>query len=450
MMNVKEKYNLKCVDLNHDGLGVAKIDNFPIFVSNFLPDEEAEIEITKVNSNYATGKVINLTKKSSNRVNPLCPKFGVCGGCDLMHMNYNYQVEFKLKMVNETLKRIGHIDYNIKEIISADNTYNYRNKVQIPYQFNGKKNICGFYKKKSHDLVEVDDCLISPDKTIEIARFIRNIFNEFNIKAYDEVNDKGVLRNLLIRKNYLDEYMIVLISRVDKINDIDKIVNKIINRYSFVKSVILNYNPKENNTILGESFKVLYGNDYLVEDICGLKFRMSHKAFFQVNHEQTEKLYNKVIEFADVNESMKVLDLYCGVGTISLLFSKYVSKVTGVEVVEEAVKNANVNKELNKEIIKAKDVKFVLGKSEDVISDYINDCDLLVVDPPRKGLDQNVIKNIIENKVKKMIYVSCDCATLARDLSLLSEYYEIVNGCCVDLFPNTADVESVVKLRLKG
>ena len=445
-MKEKDVIKLTCDNLNHDGLGVAKVDSFPVFVFNFLPGEEALIEVTKVHSNYAIGKVIELLNASSDRVKPECPKYGVCGGCDLMHMTYDAECKFKLNMVNETLKRIGHLDYRITEILKADTPKYYRNKVQMPYTFNGKKNICGFYKKKSHDLVEVDDCLISPDKSLDITRFIRNLFNEYNLRCYDENKDIGTLRNVLIRKNYSDEYMVVIISKENEINHLDEIVQKIIKRYSFVKSIILNYNPKKNNTILGETFKVLYGDDYLIEDLCGLKFKMSHKAFFQINHDQTVKLYNKIIELSNVTKDMSVLDLYCGVGTISLSFAKYAKSVIGVEVVNEAILNAKENANLNTDLINTKDIKFVLGKSEDVISEYIDKCDLLVVDPPRKGLDINVINAIIKSQIKKVIYVSCDCATMARDLNLLKDNYIIEDAVCVDLFPRTANVESIVVL----
>ena len=342
-MEINSIYRLTCVDLNYEGIGVCKIDGFPIFVPNLLIDEVADVKITKLNKNYGNGIIINRLTNSDYRIKPVCSKFGICGGCDLMHMSYESQLNFKLKMVNETLKRIGHLDYEIKEIIGANNPLNYRNKVQIPYKYNGKKNICGFYKKKSHDFVEFDNCYICNKEISDLSRFIKNLFNENKINCYNEDKDNGTLRNVLIRNTYDNRYMVVLISKTKDIPYLKEIVSKLIKRYEFIDSVILNYNPKKNNTILGDEYQVLYGNDYLIENILGLNFKMSHKAFFQVNHEQTINLYNKILEFSNVNSNSTVLDVYCGVGTISLAFSKYAKKVIGIEVVEEAISNAKEN-----------------------------------------------------------------------------------------------------------
>lgn len=449
-MEINKTYRLTCIDLNHEVVGVCKVDGFPIFVNDLLINEVADVKIIKLNKNYGSGAVVNRISSSSNRVIPVCPKFGICGGCDLMHMNYNAQLQFKLKKVNETFKRIGHLDYEVKEIIGANNPYEYRNKVQIPYSYNGKKNIYGFYKKNSHDLVEFDKCVIGYNEVNDIAKFIRNLFNEYKIPCYDESIDKGTLRNLLVRKTFDNKYMVVLISRERNINYLDEIVSKIRDRYSFVLSIILNYNPKKGNTILGDEYRVLYGDDYLIEEILGLKFKMSHKAFFQINHEQTINLYNKVLEYSEVNENSKVLDVYCGVGTISLAFAKYAKEVIGIEVVEEAIENAKDNYSLNKNIIKASNVEFVCGKAEDVIEAKIGkEIDILICDPPRKGLDDKVVEAILNSNIKKFIYVSCDCATLARDLKKLSSRYSITKSCCVDLFPNTEHVETVVCLERK-
>lgn len=435
-----------CVDLNHDGLGVVKVDNFPVFVNDLLPGEEAKVKILKMNKSYAIGKNIGLVKESRNRVTPICKYFGVCGGCDLMHMTYDAQLKFKLQMANTTFKRIGHLDYEIKKIVGMDHPYNYRNKVQIPFSFRNGKVICGFYKKKSHDIVEIDGCYLQPDKATDIARFVRNLAIEFNIKAYDEVKKQGTLRHIVIRKTTNDEYMIVLVIYGNKLEHSNEIVQKVINRYSDVKTVILNYNNKNNNVILGEDFDILYGTDSLIETILGLKFNLSHKAFFQVNHEQTEKLYSKVLDYLSPNQSDIVLDCYCGVGTMSLLFATKAKKVYGIEISKEAINDAKNNAKLN-DIL---NTEFIVGKAEEEILKF-NDkhLDLMVVDPPRKGLDIKVIDTIKEKRIEKVVYVSCDIATLARDLELLESDYEIKDVTLFDMFPNTADVETVVLLELK-
>ncbi len=435
-----------CVDLNHDGLGVVKVDNFPIFVNDLLPEEEAKIKIIKNNKTYAIGKNIGLIKESKNRAIPSCKYFGLCGGCDLMHMTYDAQLEFKLKMANTTFKRIGHLDYEIKNIVGMKWPYNYRNKVQIPFSFRNGKVICGFYKKKSHDIVEIDDCHLQPTMATDIARFVRNLAIEFDIKAYDEVSKKGTLRHIIVRKTTNDEYMVVLVINDNKLPQSKKIVEKLVNRYSEIKSIIINYNNKHSNVILGDAYDVLYGTDSLIETILGLKFNLSHKAFFQVNHEQTEKLYSKVLEYLEPNSDDIVLDCYCGVGTMSLLFATKAKKVYGIEISKEAIKDAENNSRLND----ITNTEFIVGKAEEEILKF-NDkqIDLMVVDPPRKGLDIKVIETIKQKKIKKIVYVSCDIATLARDLNLLESDYQIMDVTLFDMFPHTADVETVVSLHLK-
>lgn len=435
-----------CVDLNHDGLGVIKVDNFPFFVNDLLPGEEAKVKIIKINKSYGIGKNIGLVKQSPNRVTPICKYFGVCGGCDLMHMTYKEQLKFKLQMANTTFKRIGHLDYEIKNIIGMDHPYNYRNKVQIPFSFRNGKVICGFYKKKSHDIVEIDSCYLQPNKATDIARFVRNLAIEFNIKAYDEVKKQGTLRHIVIRKTTNDEYMIVLVINGSKLENSNEIINKLVNKYPDVKSVILNYNNKNSNVILGEEYDVLYGTDTLIETILGLKFNLSHKAFFQVNHEQTEKLYSKVLEYLNPNKTDIVLDCYCGVGTMSLLFATKAKKVYGIEISKEAINDAQNNATLNC----IDNTDFIAGKAEEEILKFSDKhIDLMVVDPPRKGLDIKVVDTIKEKKIERLVYVSCDIATLARDLKLLESDYEIKDVTLFDMFPNTADVETVALLEKK-
>ena len=290
--------------------------------------------------------------------------------------------------------------------------------------------------------------MLESEKASEIAKLTKNLLNELKVDAYDEIEDKGLFRHLLIRKTYDNKYMVVfIVNNKDKSFDIEKfkiISERIKNKYQEVESIIINYNNKKNNVILGEEYDVLYGSDYLIEEILGLKFKMSHKAFFQVNHEQTLVLYTKALEFANISNDDKVLDCYCGVGTISLLASRYAKEVVGIEIIPEAIDNANMNKEMNG----ITNANFIVGKAEEKINE-IDDIDVLIVDPPRKGLDKSLIDTIINKKIKRVVYVSCDPATLARDLSLLSEYYTIEKGLLVDLFPKTCHVETVVCLSRK-
>lgn len=442
---MKNFFNAQCMDLSHEGLGVVRKDEKPYFVFNLLPGEKGKIEVIKENKNYGYGKVVQRNNSSQYRINPLCVSFGKCGGCDLCHMDYDYEVDFKLKMVNETYKRIGHLDYTFKKIIKADNTSHYRNKVQIPFAFKNGKNICGFYKKQSHEIIEIRSCLLQTEITTDIAIYVKNIMNEYKINAYDENNHKGMLRHLLIRKNTFNDYMVVLIVNEYKKEDVLLLTSKIKDKFPQVKSIILNINTEKNNIILGEKYEVIYGNDYLLEDILGLKFKMSHKAFFQINHDQTEKLYANALTLANINKNDTVLDLYCGVGTITLLASQKAKKAIGIEIVKEAIIDAKENAKINN----IKNVEFIVGKAEEKVNQIKDKIDVLIVDPPRKGLDKDLIETIKKFNINKMIYVSCDVATMARDVSLLTSDYKITDGFCVDLFPRTSNVETVICLEKK-
>ncbi len=450
ILEVGKKYTAECVDLNHDGMGVFKVNGFTIFALNSIIGEVALLEIEKVNSNYAQAKILEIKKKSKDRVTPICKQFLECGGCDLMHMKYSKQLEFKENMGKETLRRIGDlqtVDKVCEGIIGTDNdNYHYRNKVQIPFSKIGKKTVCGFYKKKTHFIIPLEECYIQPQTCNEIAKFVKNLANEYGIDGYVENQKTGILKHLLIRKNSFNEYMVILVTRSDKINCLDEVVKKITNRYPEVKSILLNIQEKDTNVILGSKTVVLYGKDELIDELLGYKFKLSHRSFFQINHNQTEKLYLTVKEFASFNKNDIVLDAYCGVGSIGITLSQSVKKVYGIEVVPEAVENAKENAKING----INNITFYTGKVEEVISDLKDiNFDVVVVDPPRKGCDQSFIKTIIDNNIKKVVYVSCNVATLARDIKLLSDYYNVKRVKFVDMFPFSADVESVALLERK-
>lgn len=444
-MQINDKIKTECVDLNHQGLGVCKVDSFPIFVGNIITDEIGIIEITKLQKNYGYGKLIELKKTSPFRVKPRCPIFGICGGCEIMHLDYQQQLEHKVKMAEETFKRIGHLDLKVDRIIGMDDPYYYRNKVQIPYQMKKGKVICGFYQKGTHDIVPFDECFIQPKQATDIAQFVRNLANEFKITAYDEITKQGNLRHVLIRKTANDNYMVVLITKEEIIPHVEKIVSKINNRYSNVKTIIQNINKKDTNVILGPSSKVLYGPGILIDDLMGLKFKVSHQSFFQTNHIQTNKLYQQVLDYLKPKANDIVIDGYCGVGTISLLLASKCKYVYGIEIVEEAIKDAKENAGLNG----INNVEFIVGKTEEEIQKINESIDAIVVDPPRKGCDRSLLDAIIEKAIKKIVYVSCDVATLARDLEILAKAYDIKGITLVDMFPHISDVETCVLLSFK-
>lgn len=445
-MEINDKIKVEIVDVSHDGLGVAKIDGYTVFVDEALPGEKVLIEITEMGKNFGFAKNLDVIHKSPYRVKPKCLHFGVCGGCELMHLDYKQQLQYKKKMVVETIKRIGHIqEVTVDKLVGMDNPYHYRNKVQMPFGYN-KKAICGYYKKKSHEVISIEKCYLQPDEITEMIKFIRNICNELSVSIYNENTGKGVLRHVLVRKNHKDEYMVVLITNTKNLYNSDVIVEKLINRYSNIKSIYQNINLKKNNVILGEQSKLLYGCKQLEEELCGLKFNVSYQSFFQVNREQTEKLYNIVLDYADVSGNNSIIDGYCGVGTISLLLAKKAKFVYGIEVVKEAIINAKENAKKNN----INNVEFIVSKVEDVIEDYVNKgVSTIVLDPPRKGLDKKVVDAIVNSDINRIVYVSCNVSTLARDIDLLKEKYEIKKLAVVDMFCQTTGVETVCLLEHK-
>lgn len=445
-MEINEIIKMECIDLNHDGLGVCKVDGFPVFVKDMLIGEVAKVKIIKTDRNFARGEITSMIKTSPNRIKPFCKEYGKCGGCQIMHLDYPSQLAFKKNMVEQTFKRIGHLDVICEQIYGMKEPFYYRNKVQIPFGMKNNKVICGFYKQKTHDIIPLDECFIEPKLATEIVRFIKNLCNELKIDAVREGYKFGCMRHVLIRKTKNDDYMVVLISKFERINKVDELVSKLIKRYPQIKSVILNVNKENNNVILGDSYKVLFGEEVLIEELCGLKFEMSHKSFFQTNHEQTEKLYYKALEYLNPTKEEVIIDAYCGVGTISLLISKYAKKVYGIEIVPEAIENAKKNALLNN----ITNAEFICGPSEKEIFNFKNESiNAIVCDPPRKGLDKVMVDALLEKEVERIVYVSCDVATLSRDAHLLSEKYSVERLSVVDMFPWTVSTESVCLLKLK-
>lgn len=446
-MEIKDKINVEIEDLSYDGLGVAKVDGYIIFIDGCLVGEKVTAEITELGKKYGFAKKIEINKSSPYRVKPLCPHFGICGSCELMHLEYKQQLMFKKKVVIDTLKKVGNIDnVVIEKIEGMDNPYYYRNKIQMPLGYN-KKAIFGYYKKKSHEIIPIEKCYLQNDEMTDIVKFIKNLCNEYKISIYNENTGKGIIRHVLVRKNYLNELMVVIVANAFELYEKDNIINKIINKFPNVKSIYLNTNMKKSNVILGDVSKLLYGKKTLEEKLCGLIFDVSYQSFFQINRTQTEKLYNIVLEYADTSENTSIIDAYCGVGTISLMLAKKSKYVYGIEVVKEAIINAKENARKNK----IENVDFQVAKVEDVIQKYVkNDINTIVVDPPRKGLDVKVVEALLNSNIKRIVYVSCNPTSLARDLNLLKEKFNLVKCSIVDMFCQTTGVETVVLLSHKS
>ena len=442
-MKVSDIIKVNCIDLNYNGLGVSKVDDFIVFVDGLLVGEVAEVKITRITKNYANAEIIKLIETSDDRVKPICPVFGICGGCDIMHLRYDAQLEFKKKSTNETLKRLGNVDYVVEKIVGMEDPYYYRNKVQVPFQMRNGKVICGFYQKGTHEVVPFEKCFIQPSTSTDIAIFIKDLANEYGIKAYEEKTKKGNIRHVLIRNTADEDYMVVIITNEDILPKKEEIVKKIKNKFPNVKSIIQNINNKKTNVILGDKTNLLFGTLTLFERLMGLKFILSYRSFFQTNHVQTEKLYSKVLEYASPTKEDVIVDGYCGIGTISLMLAQHAKKVYGIEIVKDAVKDAKDNARIND----VENVEFILGKTEEEIINMKDiDIDIIVVDPPRKVCDKQLLDSIKEKRIKKIVYVSCNDATLARDLEILDESYEIKDITLYDMFPHSSHVETITLL----
>lgn len=441
-MEINETYKLTINGYDMNGYGVAKLDNRVIFVEKAMDGEVVIAKITNVHKKYAFAVMIKLLSPSKNRIEPLCPYSQLCGGCDLLHIDYETEKKIKENKVKQALKRREDIIYN--PIISSNKIYGYRNKIMIPYVKDEEDDVVyGFYEKKSHKVIPMDKCIISSDLDNKILYFINRYLNIFHISIYNEVTHKGLFREVMIRHTALNEYMVVLI--VTDNHDFNDLVQYLIDEFKEIKSIYLNINKENNNVILSNEFKLIYGKATITENILGLKFSVSPQSFMQVNHDQCEKLYEEAFRMANLNKNMNVIDAYCGMGSITLNIAKHVNYVYGIEVVPEAIDNANKNKEING----ISNVSFICGKCEDEIVKLANkeNIDVVFFDPPRKGCDIKFLNTIISMKIKKIVYISCNIATAARDIEILEKNgYELKEVTPTDLFSKTSHVESVCLL----
>ncbi len=461
IIKIGTKMKVEVISLSHEGLGIAKIngynknneyyENFPIFISGILPGEAGIIEIIKLNKSYGFGELIKLFPDtlSKSRTKPICNNYPECGGCNIMHMTYSAQLAFKEQMVKDTIERIGNLaNIEILPIIGASNPLYYRNKVQVPVGNALNKTITGFYKRDTHQIIPLSDCYIQPDFSTEITKFVKNLLNEYKIRGYDEKTHKGDIRHILVKSNIKKEIMIVIVSLHSSIASLDSIVKKVTSRYETVKSIVLNVNETRGNTILGDKNILLYGEKYITDTLCGMKFVLGATSFYQVNHEQTEKLYTTALSIANFTKDDILIDAYCGIGTIGIIASHMVKEVYGVEIVKEAIDNAKVNLKLNN----IKNATYVVGKAEEQIITWMKEglpVTSIVVDPPRKGCDEQLLSTIINMKIGKILYISCNPSTLARDLKYLTQNnYEVIKVQPVDMFPQSSHVETIALLCL--
>lgn len=463
LIKVGEKFKVEFVSMTHDGRGVCKLNgknkygdelvNFPIFVDKAITKEEGIIELTEVKKTLGNAKIVKIFKDKTSpyRVDPICPIYHECGGCHLMHMNYEGQLKFKRGMVKQTLEKIGGFkDLKVAPVIESVDVLKYRNKVQIPFGSKKSKTVCGFYKKESHDIIPLEECYIQSDEMTEIVKFIRNLCNEYKIKGYDEEKGTGDIRHVLVRESTkTNEIMVVLVTLRKEIKNLPDLVTKLVKRHPKIVSIIQNINSEKTNVVLGKKSTKLYGKNSIDDVLLEHTFSIGEKSFYQVNPKTTEILYKKAIEIGKFKKTDNVIDAYCGIGTIGISLAKKVNHVYSVEIVEEAIKNALENAKKNN----INNIEFVCEKAEVQIVKWANEglkIDAIVVDPPRKGLDLVFMDTIAKMNIPKVVYISCDVSTLARDLKHFKELgYTTTTVYPVDMFPNTMHVETLVCLSKK-
>lgn len=452
MVGKNKEYIFDIISQGYEGEGIAKIDNkYPIFIEGALKGEKVKVRIVKVNKNFAYGKLMEVLEASEERVNPPCAIYKRCGGCKLQHASYKAQLDFKWDRVKDCVSKIGKLDPSIvKYPLGMEEPWRYRNKVQLPIGLiNGEVKI-GFFAPRSHDIIDMESCLIQDEIGDKVVKLTREWIEKFNIRPYNvdgEYDEKGIVRHIMIRRGFTtNEVMVVLVTNGEKLPHKEEFVDLMVKNIPGIKSVIQNINSKKTNVILGLESKTLWGEDTISDYIGDFRFNISPLSFFQVNPTQTEVLYGKALEYANLTGNEEVFDAYCGTGTITLFLSQKAKKVYGVEIIPQAIDNAWINAKENK----VDNVEFFVGESEVVIPDLINKgvkADVVVVDPPRKGCDKKLLDAITNIDAKKIVYVSCDPSTLGRDLQLLEENgYKTLEVQPVDMFPNTSHVENVAKL----
>ena len=455
MVEKDNEYILNIEALGYEGEGIAKIDGYPVFISGALIGEKVKVNIIKVKKNFAYGKLIEILEESPQRREPKCSSYNMCGGCTLQHLSYEGQLDYKFSRVKDCIRKIGGLDESIVNYpIGMDGVYRYRNKVQFPVGLvNGKLSI-GFFSEKSHEIIDMDICLLQDEESERIVSIIRNWMNEYSImpaKKDGKLFKNGIVRHIVIRKAFkTDEVMVILVTTNKKIPYVNELINRLNSNNNSIKSIVQNINDKDTNLVMGEKCITLWGSDYICDYIGEYKFNISPLSFFQVNPVQTEVLYNKALEYAELKENDTVFDIYCGIGSISLFLAQKATKVYGIEIVEDAIKDAKINAKLNN----LNNVEFYVGKAEEVVPKMYSEgktANVVVVDPPRKGCDEKVLDTIVSMKPDRVVYVSCNPSTLARDLAYLDERgYKCVEIQPVDMFPHTMHVECCAKIVKKS
>lgn len=453
MLSKNKEYVVDIVDIGQGGVGIGKYEGFTVFVEGGLIQDKVKVRINKSKKNYAVGDIVKIIEKSPFRVERICSDdLKDCGGCQIQELDYNKQLELKTNEVKQVISRIGKLEnVEIHETIGMKNPCRYRNKAQFPIQNINGETAIGFYKKKSHNVIPTDMCVIQHDINDKIIKIIKTYIQAYNVSLYNETTHTGVLRHLVTKVGFTtNEVMVVLVANGTNLPHLNELASVLKENIPGFKTLVLNINKAKTNVILGKENKVIYGNGKINDYIGDLVFEISPLSFFQVNPIQTEVLYNKALEYAELKENDTVFDIYCGIGTISLFLAQKATKVYGIEIIEDAIKDAKINAKLNK----LDNVEFYVGKAEEVVPKMYSEgktADVVVVDPPRKGCDEKVLDTIVSMKPDRVVYVSCNPSTLARDLAYLNERgYKCVEIQPVDMFPHTMHVECCAKIVKKS
>ncbi len=449
-------------DIGTGGEGIGSVDGYTLFVKDAIIGDVIEAKVIKAKKNYGYGRLIRIITPSKDRVEPKCPVARQCGGCQIQEMSYEAQLRYKEKLVRDNLMRIGGLtDFEMHPVIGMDEPYHYRNKAQYPVgrDKNGKL-VMGFYAGRTHYIIDNTDCCIGAEVNRDILAAVRQYMEENNVSAYDEESHKGLVRHILIRTGFhTGQIMVCIVINGSSLPEEQKLISRL-ESIAGMASVMININRDNTNVILGQQCKTLWGKSYIEDSICGIMYQISPLSFFQVNPTQTEKLYKKAVEYADLKGDETVWDLYCGIGTISLFLASRAKKVYGVEIVPQAIEDARSNAAHNN----ITNAEFFVGKAEEVVPAFYEEMkrkaasgdeearrsirpDVVVVDPPRKGCDESLLETIVKMSPPRVVYVSCDSATLARDLKYLSANgYKVEKVQPVDQFGHTVCVETVVLL----
>ena len=446
MLTKSQIYETCVTDYTAEGQGVAHIDGCAVFIPNSIAGEVYKVRIEVAKKNWAAGKIVEIIEKSPHRVNRECPVAKLCGGCDFWHMDYEEETRLKAERVRTCLNRLGGENLDHVDILAAPTCYGYRNKAQYPISSKKGRAFAGFFKAGTHEVVENKRCLILPAETDAVKDAVMDYVNQFRITAYDEISHTGLLRHIYVRRGAVSgQILVCLVVNGRKLPRIEELLKRLEKIPGFT-TLVLSVNTKKGNAVLGDEFITLFGPGYIEDTLCGLNFRLSPRSFYQVNHRQAQRLYEAAISQAEITKEDTVLDLYCGVGTITLCMASAAGRVYGVEVIPQAVEDAKDNAERNG----IKNAEFFCGDAGQAALELEKQgikADVVVVDPPRKGLNADTIEALHRFSPRRIVYVSCDPATLARDVALLKERgYRLKNALAADLFPKCSHVETIVTL----